>query len=290
MEPLGDLPGGDFDSAATGISDDGSVVVGHGAPAGGIYEAFRWTEAEGMQSLGLLPGDKGNGIARDVSGNGAVIVGDRYGGGDGWRWSGAAGFQSLPGQHAGANATNEDGSIIIGYSWNDVEDNKQPTRGEDGTLEFLGLLPGVGVGASGGATHMSAGGRIIIGWSDSLPVQELFLWTRRRGILSLPEFLAALGEPGLLESRPNIGGGISADGRVIATWDSRQSRGWIITMRDWFRCLADCDGSGQIDLFDFLRLQDLFATGSPGADCDGSGALDLFDFLSFQNEFAAGCP
>ncbi|MFG0282856.1 MAG: GC-type dockerin domain-anchored protein, partial [Phycisphaerales bacterium JB039] len=54
-------------------------------------------------------------------------------------------------------------------------------------------------------------------------------------------------------------------------------------------CYADCDGSGALDLFDFLCFQNMFVMGDPYADCDQSGALDLFDFLCFQNEFAAGC-
>jgi hypothetical protein len=54
-------------------------------------------------------------------------------------------------------------------------------------------------------------------------------------------------------------------------------------------CIADCDGSGSLDFFDFLCFQNGFATGDPRADCDGSGALDFFDFLCFQNAFAAGC-
>ena len=58
---------------------------------------------------------------------------------------------------------------------------------------------------------------------------------------------------------------------------------------DGSSCYADCDGSGELDIFDFLCFQNAFGAGSPEADCDGSGVLDLFDFLCFQNEFAAGC-
>lgn len=54
MVGLGDLPGGIFDSKATGVSADGSVVVGNGT---GFYgTAFRWTQATGMVGLGYLPG------------------------------------------------------------------------------------------------------------------------------------------------------------------------------------------------------------------------------------------
>ncbi len=54
-------------------------------------------------------------------------------------------------------------------------------------------------------------------------------------------------------------------------------------------CYADCDGSGQLDFFDFLCFQNAFAMGEPYADCDQTGGLDFFDFLCFQNEFAQGC-
>ena len=54
-------------------------------------------------------------------------------------------------------------------------------------------------------------------------------------------------------------------------------------------CVADCDGDGQLTLFDFLCFQNNFALGLDSADCDGDGALTLFDFLCFQNSFAIGC-
>lgn len=55
-------------------------------------------------------------------------------------------------------------------------------------------------------------------------------------------------------------------------------------------CYADCDGSGLLDLFDFLCFQNAFNLKLPQADCDGSGQLDLFDFLCFVTAFNAGCP
>ncbi|MEO1009075.1 MAG: M12 family metallo-peptidase [Planctomycetota bacterium] len=55
-------------------------------------------------------------------------------------------------------------------------------------------------------------------------------------------------------------------------------------------CYADCDGNGELELFDFLCFQNAFHDGDPAADCDGSGSLDLFDLLCFQNAFQDGCP
>jgi hypothetical protein len=54
-------------------------------------------------------------------------------------------------------------------------------------------------------------------------------------------------------------------------------------------CAADCDGSGDLALFDFLCYVNLFNEGDGGADCDQSGGLDLFDFFCFVNAFNAGC-
>ncbi|MFI4882275.1 MAG: GC-type dockerin domain-anchored protein [Phycisphaerales bacterium JB064] len=55
-------------------------------------------------------------------------------------------------------------------------------------------------------------------------------------------------------------------------------------------CLADLDGSGELDVFDFIALQNFFADGSPVADLDADGVLTVFDFLVFLNAFDAGCP
>ncbi len=55
-------------------------------------------------------------------------------------------------------------------------------------------------------------------------------------------------------------------------------------------CPADLDGSGELDVFDFLEFQNLFASGDLRADFDGDGSLTLFDFLEFQNLFDLGCP
>lgn len=54
-------------------------------------------------------------------------------------------------------------------------------------------------------------------------------------------------------------------------------------------CRADVNGDGELDFFDFLAFQNLFAMGDPLADFNNDGALDFFDFLAFQNAFAAGC-
>ncbi|MFO0948548.1 MAG: hypothetical protein U1D30_21930 [Planctomycetota bacterium] len=59
---------------ASGVSADGSVVVGQSSSSFG-YEAFRWTQSGGMAGLGDLPGGNFSSIAMDVSGDGLSVVG-----------------------------------------------------------------------------------------------------------------------------------------------------------------------------------------------------------------------
>lgn len=63
------------DSLASGVSYDGSTIVGQTLAAPNDRLAFKWTEAAGMQSLGDLPGGQSNSHATAVSADGSIIVG-----------------------------------------------------------------------------------------------------------------------------------------------------------------------------------------------------------------------
>jgi choice-of-anchor B domain-containing protein len=54
-------------------------------------------------------------------------------------------------------------------------------------------------------------------------------------------------------------------------------------------CYADCDGSGTLNIDDFICFQTNFALGDLAADCDASGNLNIDDFICFQTTFALGC-
>ena len=81
MTDLGTLGG--TGGGASGVSADGSVVVGYSSKADGATHAFRWTTAAGpngggtMADLGTLSG-KTSSDARAVSADGEVVVGSSY--------------------------------------------------------------------------------------------------------------------------------------------------------------------------------------------------------------------
>ena len=122
-EGLGDLPGGNFGSEAYGCSADGSVVVGDSAIRNG-WRAYRWTKETGMKDLGVV-GNRKWGVAFGCSGDGLVVVGESFAnrGRDevAFRWTqgtGMVGLGDLPGGKtlSEAEATNYDGSIVVGWS------------------------------------------------------------------------------------------------------------------------------------------------------------------------------
>jgi uncharacterized membrane protein len=87
---LGDLDGGRFFSFVSGVSGDGSLVVGHSSegssPAGRGMEAFVWDAVHGMRNLAdLLRNEYGLSdslsnwdlyTAYDISDDGRMIVGE----------------------------------------------------------------------------------------------------------------------------------------------------------------------------------------------------------------------
>ena len=111
---LGTLPGGS-QSAAYGVSADGSVVVGMATNAAGQPRAFRWWAA--MQDLGTLPGGYDS-WAFGVSADGSVVVGAARNAAGVWlasRWTASGGMQNLDTLVTSyAYAVSADGSVVVG--------------------------------------------------------------------------------------------------------------------------------------------------------------------------------
>jgi probable HAF family extracellular repeat protein len=96
---------------ASGISTDGSVIVGRFAAAGG--HGFRWSNGV-AQDLGAGPG--GYSDPRAVSADGGTVVGAPA-----FRWTASTGLQSIPlfaGAQSMVTATgvNADGTMVVGLA------------------------------------------------------------------------------------------------------------------------------------------------------------------------------
>jgi probable HAF family extracellular repeat protein len=159
---LGDLPGGAILSAATGVSADGAVVVGWSdnglgvrpGPGGsfiGGSEAFRWTQAGGMQSVAGWLAAAGHPVsgwtlssARATSRDGSVVVGHG---------------QSANGIEAWIARVTPDGSGLIGLN------NFARSLASLGDVSRLGIvMPAL---ALHGAHHRNLADMALIGLDGS---------------------------------------------------------------------------------------------------------------------------
>ena len=214
MSELGFLPGG-ARSMASGVSADGSVVVGSGdstsAPSTPL-SGFRWVAGKGLNRIEPIPGSylcTATGVSADgatVSGTCLTINNEAF------RWTPATGSIGLGRFGGGGDATSSaaaisfDGAVIVGaghpvligaMAW--------PASGE---AIVIGELPS---DDSASASAVSRDGTVIVGTSrNEAQVPTAFRWDRQAGMSALGS--TALGIQG------SVAAGVSGDGTMIVGW------------------------------------------------------------------------
>jgi probable HAF family extracellular repeat protein len=235
---LGDLPGGTFQSTASAVSANGSLVVGlSNSTSGG--EAFRWTAASGMAGLGDLPGGVFASNAVGVSADGSVVVG--FGNNassslEAFRWTSGGGMVALGdlaggGFQSNATGVSADGAVVVGSGVS--------ASGFEGFRWTAGTgMAGVGDLAGGlffsSASGVSADGSVVVGLGNTAAGQEAFRWTSSGGMIGLGDLPG-----GATTSAANR---VSADG-VVVVGQSNSASG-----QEAFRWTSD---GGMVGLGDF---------------------------------------
>ncbi len=213
FQGLGGLPGS-FSSSATGVSADGSVVVGSSTRTPmWTTEAFRWTQATGMVGLGDLPGGSFYSDANGVSADGSVVVGisNIGNGNEAFRWTqatGMVGLGNLSGWNSSsASGVSADGSVVVGTA---SDSGGEAFRWTQATgMVGLGNLSGGYLSRNPG---VSADGSVVVGYSTSN--YEASRWTQATGTVGLGNLeWASFGEAL----------GVSADGSVVVGYSSNDS-------------------------------------------------------------------
>ena len=184
-QPLGDLPGGDFQSFGSDVSADGSILLGIGTVdvnGDSRLEGFRWTESGGLTAIGTLNGEYSN--ARGISADGRTIVGWSGPGEQAFRWTADSGMQALSGaglerfnpRRVRAFGVSGDGTAVVGTA---VLADESATEGfrwtADGGFQGLGSIAG-GEFTDSSAYNVSSDGRVVVGSSWSPNGVEAVRW------------------------------------------------------------------------------------------------------------------
>jgi probable HAF family extracellular repeat protein len=187
-----------FGSRATGVSDNGGVIVGWMSNHFGQVRAFSYVSS----ALEELPGQSGQGTyALAVSGNGQVIVGgafDDIGYYHAFRYTAAEGFVSLGSlggsADAEAHAVNADGSVIVGWSLaGPFSSQHHAFKYQSGVMTDLGTLSG---GTTSDATGVSADGSVIVGYGTVAGGYTHAFVYANQTMLDADEWLRSLNGPG----------------------------------------------------------------------------------------------
>ena len=224
-------PGPTYDeprSFPTGISADGSTVVGNSIDGAGRSTAYRWTRDEGITSFGEIPGGSPGERARealDVSDDGSrVLIKSST-----WRfylWDREDGFISLENVAEGlrfirANDLSADGSTVAGLLPVPFSFEKEAGiwSAENG-FSRLGKFPD---GGQSTATRVFADGSTVLGSGRHNGIgSEPFLWTREDGIVGLSDLSGGRvnGFAELLSADEStvVGAYFGESGEVSFTW------------------------------------------------------------------------
>ena len=253
--PLGDLPGGDWDSQASDVSADGSVVVGSGVDSQGNTKGFRWTSAGGMVDLGSLPGHP-NSNAASVSADGSVVAGTSVSPNaqsEAFRWSSQTGMVGLgtlaPSIGSVGTAVSGDGSTIVGYGETPAGETEAfHWTASTGMVRLPGLQMDI---RSSTAAGVSFDGSFVIGDLTSVfGRREGYRWNANGDLLRLPTLdlfediysvPTAISPDGLTI----VGHRIQADGDVRAfVWSQRG--GETLDLRDALAVALDVSADGGV--------------------------------------------
>ena len=186
---LGDLPGGNIRSFATGISADGSSVSGSSSSTSSSSlpnvdaEGYRWKQPAGMLKLGFLPLASTASTATGLSIDGTIATGfAAFGLGSSSnraiRWIEGVGLTNigtLPGgafSYSEGRGISDDGLKIVGQSSSSSGFRAflwtAGTNGGSATMLNLGVVASGNLGGISEANGISGNGLMVVGSSTAL--------------------------------------------------------------------------------------------------------------------------
>ena len=235
---IGGIRSTNISTVVDGLSADGTTLVGSSLNNNGKFEAFRWTEAGGMEGLGLLDTSLSSGRSRGrgVSADGSVVAGESPSRSPvislkSVRWDSAGSIQrvgAFPGVNPSGFARDVDdaGIYVVGRGGSL---NSQPDNGSEayrwsvaGGTEGLGDLPGDRFFSE--ARGISGDGEVVVGYSQSSNGNEAFRWTSSGGMVGLGDLAGgafnSFAQDASKDGSVIVGFGSSNNGSEAFRWTS----------------------------------------------------------------------
>lgn len=139
-------------SVATGVNDDGTVVIGYSVSSTGLLHAVKWVGGT-VTDLGVVNGKDTSAIM--VSGDGSTVLLNSTNGED-FAIATTGGTIALEGfKSAGKRAFSADGSVLVGTST-----SSHAVRIVNGSVQDLGVPDGMDYS---GSDFVSSDGRVVVG-------------------------------------------------------------------------------------------------------------------------------
>jgi uncharacterized membrane protein len=268
------------------VSDDGRVVSSTIQANGSNSETLAlWSENTGWLTPEVFSAIPGTGVeeqpslAWGLSGDGKTLVGHmRLSAGNVraavWRPESGIHLLSPRGPNSRANASNTDGTLIVGWSEDPATGNRQPTVwGEAGAIVLTETK------AFCEATAVTGNGMIIVGQSYD-PVRdqrEAALWLDsdfgwvQESLGYLPGTLPGYGQAKALD--------LTEDGHTIVgtnSFDPNRATGFIWTLEDGLVNVHDYLADYQIALPEGFRITAVTAISADGSHMSGFGEDTTF--------------
>jgi probable HAF family extracellular repeat protein len=219
---------GQPNTSVTGISGDGTVVVGTLSYFG---PAFRWTEAEGLVLIGSVGQNPaisrdGKTIASDAKNARGISSAAIWMGGTNWRTlGGLPNGVSSGGSVSTAYGVSGDGSVIVGLAW--VSQRYAHAFRWDGRNGMVDL--GSLEGDSSRANAISADGNVIAGWDADPNGNPGGVYDYWRGTIwwqALERLINPLGFVGEIQAVNNDGSVIVGHGSTLAPRHAYRYTAW----------------------------------------------------------------
>lgn len=272
-------PLSDWDSFASAVSADGSVVVGFAAPPETAMRAFRWSAQTGIEWLSA-PNSLWT-AALDISADKRCVVGtgETPSGILAFRWeNGVAQALTSPAHTPGrASGVSADGSVVVGQI--NLAGATRAFRWQNGVLQIIGE------GSYTAAHDVSADGEVVVGEAGG----RAFRWTAHTGLQNLNRVYSELIRDG---SEMQVAHAVSPNGRYIVGigWNRSRFRYEAFLLDTGAPLNGDVNRDGCVDDSDLLSV--LFAFGTSGyrnEDLNWDGEVNDADLLTVLFHFGQGC-